>query len=387
MHWQQQRWTPANGVYGVKTSEHFSPQDAQLVLIFADQDRDTVADCLRDVVRPLYPNAHVVGCTTAGCIGTDGLTNGAVFITAIQFEATRVVTTKIDIDPKSGDFDTGAALGRALAGSNLRHAMVFGCGLTINGSQLVSGLESALPDAVTVTGGLAGDGTRFRETFLVYQDEVVPDCVVGVGFEGDAIEVGHGSLGGWTPFGPTRRITEADANVLYGLDGGPALELYQNYLGDFAKKLPASALLFPLEVTAPNGGETVVRTVLSIDLITGGMTFAGDIPVGGTARLMRSNSDQLIDGAAEAGEQARALAPEGDPDLTLMISCVGRKMILGPRTDEEIEAVMEAVGEQGLVCGFYSYGELAPSAPGWPCELHNQTMTVTTFRERVPAGV
>ena len=175
-------------------------------------------------------------------------------------------------------------------------------------------------------------------------------------------------------------MTRSERNVLYTLDDKPALGLYKEYLGDRAAGLPGSALLFPLALrSSPSEANSVVRTVLSVDEETQSMTFAGDIPTGSYAKLMRANFDRLILGAQAAGEAAMKNS-EG-PSLTIAISCVGRRLVLGERTEEEIEATLETLPRGTKQVGFYSYGEISPHASG-RCDLHNQTMTLTVLSEQ-----
>ena len=177
-------------------------------------------------------------------------------------------------------------------------------------------------------------------------------------------------------------ITRAEGNVLYELDGQSALSLYKKYLGDLAAELPGSALLFPLSIRTEDGGTSVVRTILSVNDADESMTFAGDMPVGAYARLMKANFDRLIDGASLAANESQETIGTPGPDLAVLISCVGRKVVLGQRTEEEVESVREVLGERTAIAGFYSYGEISPFTASTRCELHNQTMTITTFSER-----
>ena len=94
------------------------------------------------------------------------------------------------------------------------------------------------------------------------------------------------------------------------------------------------------------------------------MVFAGDVPVGAKARFMKANFDNLVDAAAGAAQQTFNQNLGGKPKLALLISCVGRKIILGTRADEEVEAVTELFGPEVLISGFYSYGEISPLSPG-----------------------
>ncbi len=181
-------------------------------------------------------------------------------------------------------------------------------------------------------------------------------------------------------FGPERAVTKSLGNVLYELDGKPALELYKKYLGERAAELPASALLFPLAIRPEKSEHRVVRTVLSVDEQTNSMTFAGDVPEGYRAQLMRANLDRLIQGAEEAAAAAHHMMEAGSSTLAIAISCVGRRLVLGERAEEELEASLAGLPRGTQQVGFYSYGEISPSGVDG-CDLHNQTMTLTTISE------
>jgi hypothetical protein len=253
-------------------------------------------------------------------------------------------------------------------------------GKCVNGSELVSGLTEHLPLGVTLTGGLAGDGDRFQETLVIWDGPPEPNKVALVGLYGNRLKVGFGSLGGWDAFGPERLITRSAGNILYELDGQPALELYKKYLGEYAKDLPASGLLFPLSLRTA-AGESLVRTILGVSETEYSLTFAGDMPQGGRARLMKANFDRLIDGAVGAAQTSYGALGKASPELALLISCVGRKLVLKQRVEEEVEGVRDVLGQETILAGFYSYGEISPFTPSAKCELHNQTMTITTLSE------
>jgi hypothetical protein len=236
-----------------------------------------------------------------------------------------------------------------------------------------------------VTGGLSGDGPRFRETVVLCGREPAvpsPDIAAVLGFYGSGLRVGYASLGGWDAFGPERLITRSRGNVLFELDGRSALELYKTYLGPHAADLPASGLLFPLSLRTEPGDTPVVRTILAVSEEESSMTFAGDVPMGVYGRFMKANFDRLIDGAVGAARTSSAAIGEAAAELALLVSCVGRRLVLAQRVEEEIEGVREVLGGATVLAGFYSYGEISPFTPSARCELHNQTMTITTLAER-----
>lgn len=352
-------------------------RDANIVFAFTNNHR-LRADGFQEALRRAYPNAVLAGCSTAGEIRGQHVLDDSLVITALKLEQSSVQGASVALDAFPSSYAAGLQLGKSLPHTGLRHAIVISDGLKVNGSELARGLEEALPQNVVTTGGLAGDGDRFKQTTLLFQDSVSENTAFILGFYG-SIRVGYGSLGGWDPFGPERRITRAFANQLQDLDGESALGLYKRYLGDFASGLPASALLFPLRIREEQRDPGVVRTVLAVDNDADSMTFAGEMPTGWYATMMRANFDRLIDGATIAAQSAHARLEK--PEFALLISCVGRKLLLKQRIEEEVDGVREVLGPQACMAGFYSYGELSPFTPGARCELHNQTMTITTISE------
>lgn len=326
-----------------------------------------------------YPRAAVIGCSTAGEIDRTRVRDESITVAVIQFERTRVRRALAQIESADRSFAAGGALADQLAAEDLRAVLVLSRGHEVNGSELIRGINAKLSEGVIVTGGLAGDGDRFGKTFVIADGKPRRDAVVAVGLYGDCVRVGHGSKGGWDTFGPERVVTKSTGNVLYTLDGRPALALYKEYLGERAAGLPGSALLFPLSLRlSQDAAAGVVRTVLGIDEATQSMVFAGDIPTGSYAKLMRANFDRLILGAQDAGQAALEDYPQ--PALCIAISCVGRRLVLGERTEEETEATLEVLPPGTEQIGFYSYGEISPHTSG-RCDLHNQTMTLTVVSE------
>jgi hypothetical protein len=365
---------------GLQPEQPQQDTKVQLALLFGSRasldDSDSIAS-----IRRQFPSATLLGCSTAGEIRDSRIFDDTVSVTAVRFDATRVVGASVPIAKPGDSHAAGAALAQFLAAEDLVHLFVLSDGLNVNGSELVKGLSENLPAGVTLSGGLSGDGTAFDETTVLFGETVSSRTVAAVGFYGDRLEVGCASLGGWDSFGAERLVTRSEGNVLYELDGFSALNLYKRYLGDHAKDLPGSGLLFPLSIRNPEDNSSVVRTILAVDEEAQSLTFAGDVPAGWYARLMKANFDRLIDGAIGAARASLVNMSDRQPDLAILISCVGRRMLLRQRTEEELEGVRDVVGPKAAVTGFYSYGEISPFTSGAKCALHNQTMTITSFRE------
>ncbi len=375
---EQTRWRQARGWEPELPGQLGT--EAQLVLLFGSPA------CLKqtawqDEIKRAYPKAHRLGCSTAGEIYGTEVTDETLVATAIAFEQTRLHGVSLKLSDVSDSYRAGEQLASSLPHESLVHVLVISDGQNVNGSQLVAGLTQNLPAGVTLTGGLAGDGDRFQETLVLWDAPPTPNTIAVLGLYGDRIKVGFGSLGGWDAFGPERVVTRSTDNILYELDGQPALALYKKYLGEYARDLPASGLLFPLSLKT-GLGDSVVRTILGINEAEDSLTFAGDLPQGGYVRLMKANFDRLIDGAVGAAQTSFEAIGNTSPELALLISCVGRKLVLKQRIEEEVEGVQDILGQETVLAGFYSYGEISPFNPSAKCELHNQTMTITTLSER-----
>lgn len=349
--------------------------DASLVLAFGLRSKLTGTAAL-DALRARFPAARIVMVTTAGNFADIQLEDASVVCTALGFRDARLKAVAGRLSSGGDQAALCRSLADALVGPGLRHVLVFSDGGLVNGSTLSESFNACLPEGVTLSGGLAGDGTDFSVTLVGLDAEPAPGGIVAIGLYGESLRIGFGSAGGWRSFGPVRKVTAARGNVLETLDGQPALALYKSYLGPEAGGLPAAALRFPLHLQAEGRENAVVRTILSIDEARQTMTFAGDIPPGATVRFMHASYEDLIGGAENA---ARASAQ--DASLVLCVSCVGRRIVLGQHTEDELESVRAVFGPGPVLTGFYSYGELAPSGAAHACQLHNQTMTITSLAE------
>jgi len=353
--------------------------DADLILLYGNRDlleNESVYNKLRATTKGV-----IVSNSTSGHLINDEIFDSGAVATAIKFNKTKIKTAIFNIDK----FNNGASLGKAiykeLENEHLSYIYIISDGQIVNGSNLVDGLKTNLKNEVLITGGLAGDGARFEKTLVGLDTPPQTGNVVAVGFYGNSLKIGYGSNGGWSSFGPDRVVTKSNQNVLYELDGRSALSLYKEYLGDFVKDLPASALYFPLCLSL-SSGESVVRTILSINEEEQSMTFAGNIPEGRRARLMKSHLHKLIGGAEVAVNDSLTKFEDEKPELAIVVSCVGRKIIMKHNVEEEIEALRHELGDNCTIAGYYAYGEIAPNSnTRKKCELHNQTITLTTLSE------
>jgi hypothetical protein len=351
-----------------------------LVLVFGNryllEDKEVINN-----IRKEFPYEHIVFGSTAGEILCCNVNENSVSVTAIEFEKSSFVVERENILDYDKDAKTlGKVLYNKIPKENLKHLFVLSEGSYVNGSSLIKGLERDIDSKISITGGMCGDDARFEKTVASYKENPKEGEVILIGFYGETLEITYSSFGGWIPFGPERIITKSEANILYEIDGQPALDLYKNYLGDKARELPQASLLYPLNVTPEGKKEPVVRTILNIDNDNQSMILAGDVPMNSRVQLMMASVDGIGAGAKTAAEFAMKNR-RNKPELAVLVSCIGRKLVMNQRVEEEVEQVRETIGEKIPMTGFYSYGEMAPFNGSRSCELHNQTMTLTLISE------
>ena len=363
----------------VSSTESFEANKADLILVFGQRT-------LLEKVKPYtnlklsFPNAQIVICSSSGQISNQCVIEKEIVATAIDFEKTTIRTCEFDIVGNNDINDLGEMINTKLGSPELKSILVLSEGTHINGTELINELIKQTNKKIPIFGGLAGDEYAFQKTIVGLNSDARVGKIVVIGFYGDHIRFGYGSEGGWGDFGPEREVTQSDKNILYKIGDWYALDLYKEYLGKYAKELPGSSLYFPLSMKEKGSSASVVRTILSIDEEKKSMTFAGNIPQGSMVRLMKGNIDKLIEASSEAAMKI-VQQPDSNIRLALLVSCVGRRIVLGDRVEEELEVVKEIFGPQTILSGFYSYGEIAPTIEQVACELHNQTMTITTLYE------
>lgn len=358
--------------------------DPQLILVFGYTGH-FASPLLNQALTTYFPNTHRVGCSTAGEITSAAVLSKTTVVTAVHFDSTTLRVATANIAGMDNSFDAGKNLAAQLRSDELRALLVLGQGVNINGSAMIEGIVSELGNSLPITGGLAADDGAFIKTYTLSNNGVSTSEIVGIGFSGEHLLFSNGSYGGWKAFGPTRKVTRSTGNILYELDGEPALDVYKRYLGDYAKDLPGSGLLFPFEMLS-DARESLgqIRTILGVDESNGSLVLAGAINPEGFLRLMHAHTNDLVDGAETAADATlEKIQAHTGQALGLLVSCVGRKLVMGGRVDEEVEAVQDILGENTVLCGFYSNGEICPSYQLAACSLHNQTMTITYLSERI----
>nr|WP_320133067.1 FIST N-terminal domain-containing protein [uncultured Holophaga sp.] len=344
-----------------------------------------VARTTLEALRSAYPGSHLAGASTGGEIVGTSLEDNSIAVAVLHFASTELALGREEVAQIHSSLEAGRRLARHLDHAELKGALLFTSGLAADGADAARGLSQVLGREIPVSGGVAAaagaGGPTFTLSALPGEPlELGTDQIIGIGFRGRAIRLSSASKGGWSPFGLERRVTRSQGHILYELDGKPALALYRTYLGERARGLPLTASLFPLAILdgRVRGEDPLVRSVQGVDEEAQSLIFGGNIQEGSLVQLMHSSVDRLVEASSQAGA---SLAPGGaHRGLCLAVSCIARRLVMGERAEEELEALSESLSPSTDLVGFYSHGELSPERSG-ECLLHNQTMTLTLIQE------
>ncbi len=369
-------WTPESGWRGLDNAA----VDPSLILFFGARMAMAEHSVFGDL-RAKFPGAIIVGCSGGGQIHSDGVLDTGITGVAMSFASTKIRVESAPAHDSFDSFTTGRSLGANLAGEKLAGVLLFTDGIEVNGDELLAGLASSLPPNVVIGGGMAADDDRFEKTLIAANAPPSANMIAAIGFYGDDIRLTSACGDGWKEAGVEFKITASRMNKLYDLDGVPALELYEVNLGEQAQQLPMSGLSFPLRVCDPNNQNvSLVRTLLGIDRDVGMLTFAGNVPEGWMAQLMHAEPLDLISAAAEAAE-GRNMDALADAQVAILVSCIGRRLILGTQSGGEVMSLKNALGGSPAISGFYSYGEFATPTKHQKPRLFNQSITVFGISE------
>ncbi|MDD4975286.1 MAG: FIST N-terminal domain-containing protein [Bacteriovorax sp.] len=351
-----------------------------LFFVFINKERDFWKNHLQQLSKE-FPNCSIVGATTSGHIGDEFIYDSECVITAIKFNKAKFLVKTFEKISSSSSFEVGMQIAKVGNELNFKSGFIISEGLNVNGSKLVEGINST-NNRMIFSGGLSGDGADFKETLVFTKDKFISNSLVVIFFD-EFVSFSASCAGGWKSFGIERTVTKSENNIVYEIDGRPAINLYKEYLGNKSTLLPSYGLHFPICLTSKinNVESELVRTLLGVDEPNGSLIFAGDVNEGAMIKLMKSSTRELINAAQEMYKKEIDKMTDINGDaLSLIVSCLGRRLVMGQNTEEEF--VLSPRGFTVVQAGFYSYGEISESLTEKKCSLHNQTFSLTLIWEK-----
>ena len=366
------------GMWNKENNNQDALQNANLVSIFGDTD-EFILESHYEYFKTKYPHANIIGCSSSGNILGSEISKNAIVATAVRFENATTLLKSIEVKEGEDVESLSKELASQFEKKGLKHIFILADGLKINGSDIISGFDTIIDNTVK-TGGMAGDGERVEKTYVMANSTPKQNLIAALAFYGDSLIIKTGTQGGWSEFGTKRIITKSSHNIIYELDQEPMLDYYKRYIGGYEESIQRAGFKYPICIKKDDEDIGVIRTLLYVNEEDKSVMFGGDVPQGYSAQLMKPNIDRLILGAADAAKESKLDSHK--QALGLVVSCAGRRAVMGDFVDEELEALSDELGSNVQLVGFYSYGELAPLKSDLnKCILHNETMTLTVVYE------
>ena len=264
-----------------------------LVQVFCGVTDAVCIETIQSLLGGQLPNAHVIGCTSAGEILSGEMAERQIVLSFSLFEKTALASTFVELD---GDMGRAAdTIADTLVTKRTKAMIILTDGLKSSGEALIKALAARCGDVV-ISGGRAGDNYAFEKTFVFDADRCSECAVVAVALDSDVLRVYNRYLFNWQCIGKHMTVTRASGPRVYELDGKPCQDVYRYYLGnDIADRLPTAGIEFPL--VFQQQGHLIGRGPIATG-DDGSIIFAGEIQEGEKVRFGFGNFDMMNDGAS-----------------------------------------------------------------------------------------
>lgn len=355
------------------TSDGFQPNAA---VIFSSVDLE-----LQELVSFLQTiKIQAFGCSSCGEFLYD--TNNQVITEG------GVVCLMMTLIPESFDITQFNGLGRSSfeLGNNIGKwagerfekpaILILGSGLETDGEQLVRGIQHVAGNDVSMFGGLAGDDTQFKETFVFSEEKLENNGAIVMALNTSQYIIQGLATSGWVSIGADKIITHAEGNIVYTIDGQPALDVYKDYLNVSDTDLPEIGVEYPLLIKKP-GAQDVLRAVINVDREKKSLIFAGTVPNGAVVTFSSSPGFEIIESTRNKVNEFHNHNEEAD--LLILFSCMARHNALGPTISEEIDEAWHNWAKP--LIGFFTYGEIGNNYNA-ACDFYNETFTMVSIKQK-----
>lgn len=355
-------------------SEKFQPN---LAIVFCSVHFDI------EEVSKLFNEMGIeaVGASTAGEILNDTMYEGIV--TGLLLEVDRS-TYKIFNQEYEGcnPFSACKRAGEMILSHFTNPAIiVMSGGVSIDAEQIVFGLKAGVKEETPIFGGLAADDLQLKETFAFTHKGVTSNGVVLLAFDNDKIELRGMATSGWEGVGTENVITHAEGNMVYSINGEPAVNAFIKYFGYFNNvetevKVSEISAQYPLQIMREDGTAILRAPLMSIE-DSGALMLAGGVRNGDRFKFSIAPGFEVIDKTIEEFDEWRQEVEKAD--ALILFSCKGRHAALGPLIEDEITGIYN-FWKKPMV-GFFTYGEIGNLKNG-DCDFHNETCSLVVLRER-----
>lgn len=253
----------------------------------------------------------------------------------------------------------------------------------MSGQDLINGFTEIAGKDVTVIGGAAGNPADFSG--VVFTNTVSSSKgIVTLIIDQDKILMNGLAVSGWKPVGTEKKITKSNGSWIHTIDGEPAVDLIQKFLGadiltnkNNVTGLLPSDLGYPLQFQRA-AGSFLMRPLLLWNTEDRSVLVAGNVKEGESFRFSLPPDFDVIDKVIDSTKKIKA---EEMPDADAMIafSCVGRLGSFGPMVSSEIEGLASTWNKPMI--GFFSLGEFGKLDNG-SCEFHGTTVSWVALKEK-----
>jgi hypothetical protein len=356
-----------------------------VAIIFASVNYDL--NKLLEGVRKVIGQIPLIGCSAAGEFSEEKVSKNGVACALIATDTHQFfagIGENIKQDEIKAILSATKDFPLEIAGYPYRSAMLLIDGLAGKGEEAVLAAFSVLGPNVKFSGGAAGDDLKFKKTYVFGNNHAISNalsmCLVA-SQNPIFIAVKHGHV----PFTPPLRVTKAKGNVLYEIEGKPAIEVWKTYIKEKAinedgidvdqitNPEELSKLLLKYEAGLMTGQEYKLRFPASANP-DGSLNFVCSIVEGSVIKIMDSKDTNQIASARAAAESALHAAQGAKITGAVIFDCACRGMILKDKFSNAVDEIKKVLGKIPII-GCETYGEIAMEI-GQLSGFHNTTTVI-----------
>ena len=336
-----------------------------------------------DRIRAIFGEHQIdlIGCTTAGEIVDDHLYEDSIAVLLMDLTPSSylIKTAEHQVDDVyQAAYSLGETAKRQFENPAL---LILSGGITVNAEMIIGGLQDGAGKNLPIYGGLAGDDLALKSTIAFSHDEASDNCLAMLAIDTDKVLLKGLAISGWKPVGGINTITQAEGNVIYGINGEPAYDVFIRYFGfsesgDKVDQLVTIQTNYPLQLLRKEG-YAVLRSPILVDEESRSITLAAGVEEGEQFCFSNSPGFEVIEETVNEFGLLRKDFPEAD--ALILFSCKGRHGAFGPMLEDEVRGIHEQWGKPMI--GLLTYGEFGDNGKG-SCEFHNETCSLVILKEK-----
>ena len=318
-------------------------------------------------IKGLSGARNVVGASAYGVITEDGELERQAAVAVMVIGSDEIDTQSFLLpNLQENNMRAGENLARQLqsSGLNANLMLLFPDPFSFQSNAFFDGFENA-HGYLPIIGGAAGEDGREEKTYQMEGDRVTFDAISGLALAGN-FRTEIAVTRSCQPFGEPCRITRAEGNMIYEIDGRPAYDILLESLSQIECDNPEQIfervfLGVPVRSFQTDflGSPYLIQNIMGVNVKKGMLATMSPVEEGEfvtfTVRdpaLARKDMREILEGLKLRLDGVK-------PPMAFYFNCCARGEMLYGKSNEDTTLIRRYFPDVPVL-GFFTYGEIAP---------------------------